>query len=87
MTGLTETALAALTPDRIVDARGRACPGPLLEARKALPGVAVGNVLELWSTDPGTRNDVGAWAAKVGHAFLGSLPADGYERVFVRRER
>jgi hypothetical protein len=28
---------------------------------------------------------VALWAAKVGHAFLGTLAADGYERVFVRR--
>ena len=55
-----------------MDARGTACPGPLLEAKKAMAGVAVGNVLELWSTDPQTKTDVGAWAGKVGHEFLGS---------------
>jgi tRNA 2-thiouridine synthesizing protein A len=84
-TVLTETDLAAITADEVVDARGAACPGPLLEAKKSMGSVALGNVLELWSTDPQTRIDVEAWANKVGHEFLGHLSADGYDRVFIRR--
>jgi tRNA 2-thiouridine synthesizing protein A len=84
-TVLTETDLAGITADAVVDARGAACPGPLLEAKKSMGTVALGSVLELWSTDPQTKIDVQAWANKVGHEFLGHLPADGYERVFVRR--
>jgi TusA-related sulfurtransferase len=79
------TDLAALVAAKVVDARGAACPGPLLEAKKGLPGVPVGALIELWSTDPVTKSDVAAWSAKVGHEFLGSLPAEGYDRVFVRR--
>lgn len=79
--------LAGLAPDKVVDARGVACPGPLLEAKKGLVGVGVGNVLEIWSSDPQTKADVGAWAGKVGHEFLGALPADGYDRVFIRRAK
>jgi len=84
-TVLPETDLAALAADAVVDARGAACPGPLLEAKKAMGTVAVGSVLELWSTDPQTKIDVHAWSDKVGHEFLGHLTADGYERVFIRR--
>jgi len=47
--------------------------------------VPVGAVIEIWSSDPVTKSDIGAWSAKVGHGFLGVLVADGYERVFVRR--
>lgn len=85
MSTLTEDDLATLVADKIVDARGTACPGPLLEAKKSMPGVAVGAVLEVWSSDPQTRTDIGAWSAKVGHEFLGYLEASGYDRVFVRR--
>jgi tRNA 2-thiouridine synthesizing protein A len=79
------TTLTEVTAAKVVDARGAACPGPLLEAKKAMGGVAVGEVLELWSSDSQTKNDVAAWAGKVGHEFLGVEAADGYERVFVRR--
>ena len=81
---MTET-LTEITPAKVVDARGAACPGPLLEAKKAMGSVAVGEVLELWSSDSQTKNDVAAWSGKVGHEFLGVEPAEGYERVFVRR--
>ncbi len=84
-TVLGETDLSELTAAKIVDARGAACPGPLLEAKKGMGSVAVGDVLELWSSDSQTKNDVAAWAGKVGHEFLGVLATDGYERVFVRR--
>ena len=81
MTGtLTELSVA-----RVVDARGAGCPGPLLEAKKAMGSVAVGEVLELWSSDSQTKNDVAAWAGKVGHEFVGVEPAEGYDRVFLRR--
>ncbi len=82
---LTTQELEAVTAAETVDARGAACPGPLLEAKKSMGGVAVGDVIELWSTDPVTKSDVAAWAGKVGHDFLGTLEADGYDRVFIKR--
>jgi tRNA 2-thiouridine synthesizing protein A len=82
---LTDTELSALAPAKCVDARGSACPGPLLEAKKGIGTVPVGEVLEIWSSDPVTKTDIDAWAQKVGHQALGFAPADGYDRVFVRR--
>ena len=70
-----------------VDARGSSCPGPLLEAKKAIGGVMVGEILEVLSNDPGTKDDIPIWATKVGHEYLGYAPADGYERIFVRRQK
>lgn len=70
-----------------VDARGSACPGPLLEAKKAIGKVKVGEVLEILSNDPGTKEDIPIWAKKVGHNFLGYLQADGYDRIFVERKK
>jgi len=47
--------------------------------------VAMGDVIEVWSSDPVTKTDIGAWAGKVGHEFLGVIEDDGYDRVFIRR--
>jgi TusA-related sulfurtransferase len=77
--------LAEVKAAKTADARAMACPGPLLEAKKSIGTVKVGEVLEIWSGDPNTKKDMPAWCAKVGHEFLGVLPADGYERIFVRR--
>ena len=87
MNALATPDIAAITAEKVVDARGAACPGPLLEAKKGMAEVAMGSVIELWSTDPITKSDVAAWAAKVGHEFVGVIEADGYDRVFVRRGR
>ncbi len=83
----TAAELDALTIDKVIDARGTACPGPLLEAKKGMTTVGLGSTIEIWSTDPGTKNDISAWSAKVGHDFLGVLTADGYDRVFVIRRK
>jgi TusA-related sulfurtransferase len=79
--------LEVIVADKVIDARGAACPGPLLEAKKGMATVPVGAVIEIMSTDPVTKTDIGAWSGKVGHEFLGSLEADGYERVFVIRRK
>jgi TusA-related sulfurtransferase len=77
--------LEQLTAAKVIDARGSACPGPLLEAKKGMGTVAIGEIIEIWSSDPATRTDIGAWAGKVGHEFLGCVETGGYDRVFVRR--
>ncbi len=79
--------LENLQPAKVVDARGMACPGPLLEAKKAIGAVSVGETIEVRSGDASTKNDLPKWAAKVGHEFVGTLPADGYDRLFVTRKK
>ncbi len=84
---MAQTDLSAINAANTVDARGSACPGPLLEAKKGIGKVKVGEILEVLSGDPGTRDDIPAWAEKVGHEFLGVMAGDGYDRLFVRRKK
>jgi tRNA 2-thiouridine synthesizing protein A len=78
--------LEDLTADAVADARGSACPGPLMEAKKSIGSVSVGEVVEIRSSDPGSRSDIPLWAEKVGHEYLGVLRAEeGYDRIFLRR--
>jgi TusA-related sulfurtransferase len=79
--------LTTLHPAKTVDARAMACPGPLLEAKKSIGLVKVGEMLEVWSGDPNTKKDMPRWCEKVGHEFLGVVPADGYDRLFIRRKK
>jgi tRNA 2-thiouridine synthesizing protein A len=84
-TALTEADLAALGRTTIVDARGVACPGPMIEAKKAMGGIGLGGVMELLSGDSQTKEDMGYWTEMAGHTFLGVVPARGYDRLFIRR--
>jgi TusA-related sulfurtransferase len=84
---MTELNLSEIKASSTVDARGSACPGPLLEAKKGIGKVKVGEILEIYSADSGTRKDIPAWAKKVGHDYLGILEVDGYDKHFVRRKK
>jgi TusA-related sulfurtransferase len=84
---MSEIDLSKLDVSSTVDARGSACPGPLLEAKKGIGKVKVGVVLEIYSNDSGTRTDIPAWSNKVGHEYLGVLGADGYDKHFVKRNK
>jgi len=79
--------LSNIQAEKVVDARAMSCPGPLLEAKKSIGSVKVGEVLEIWAGDPNTKNDMPRWCKKVGHEYLGELTADGYERLFIRRKK
>jgi len=84
---MSQVDLSTLKAANTVDARGSACPGPLLEAKKGIGKVKVGEIIEILSGDPGTRKDIPAWAGKVGHEFLGVAPAEGYDKLYVRRKK
>jgi tRNA 2-thiouridine synthesizing protein A len=59
--------------DRIVDARGSFCPGPLMELIAAMKMSKVGDTVELLSSDKGSAQDVPEWINKVGHEMLGTI--------------
>jgi tRNA 2-thiouridine synthesizing protein A len=77
--------LSTLKVDKTVDARGTACPGPLLEAKRGMAEVPVGGVMEVMSSDSGTNEDIPLWAKKVGHLYLGNVEEAGFWRIFVKR--
>ena len=80
-------ATITLVADKIIDARGTACPGPLLEAKKGIGLVKVGQILEIKSNDKGSRKDIAAWATKIGHELLEVVEAEGHDRILVRRKK
>ena len=83
----TPEELGELVPEQQVDARGTACPGPLLEAKRAITSISLGGVMELLSSDESTNNDIPRWAKKIGHEYLGTITEAGYWRIFVKRGR
>ncbi len=84
---MDEDELKKLEADKVVDARGMVCPGPLLEAKKAIASLSVGAIMEVQSSDEGTNNDIPAWAKKMQYEFLGTIEDAGFWRIFVRKSR
>jgi tRNA 2-thiouridine synthesizing protein A len=84
---MTTVELSTIRAAKVVDARAMACPGPLLEAKKSIGSIKVGEVLEIWSGDANTKDDMPRWCQKVGHEYIGDLVGDGYDRLFIRRKK
>ncbi len=82
---MTTEELKNIKADKVVDARGTSCPGPILEAKKGLVDVKAGQIMEVWSTDTGTKKDIPAWAKKMGIEYLGVLEDAGTYKLFVKR--
>ncbi|MGA7476015.1 MAG: sulfurtransferase TusA family protein [Thermoplasmata archaeon] len=79
--------LKRLKVDKVADAREIPCPGPLLEAKRAMQCVPMAGVIEVISSDIGTTLDIPVWAEEVGHEYLGMIKEPGIWRLYVRRAR
>ncbi len=82
---MTTEELKNLQVDKSVDARGTSCPGPLLAAKKAMGEIQSGQILEVLSSDEGTKKDIPKWATKKGHEYLGTIEESGFFRIFVKK--
>ena len=72
---------------RVVDARGSYCPGPLMELIRAIREAQVGDVLEVLSSDNGSRSDIPKWIEKAGHRLIGVTARDGFDQIVVEKMR
>jgi len=79
--------VSTIQVDKSIDARGMACPGPLMNLIGAIRQGQVGQVFEVLSSDEGSKTDIPAWVAKAKHELVEVQQEDGYARFFVRKAR
>jgi len=79
--------MATTEVTRSIDARGMPCPGPLMSLIGAIREGAVGDVIEVLSSDEGSKSDIPAWLQKAGHELVDSVPDDGFMRFVVKKVR
>ncbi|UCZ53561.1 sulfurtransferase TusA family protein [Bacillus shivajii] len=58
--------------DHVLDAKGLACPMPIVKTKKKVDELEPGQVLEIQATDQGSLADMQGWAKNTGHQYLGS---------------
>ena len=73
--------------DKTIDARGMACPGPLMNLIGAIRQGQVGQVFEVLSSDEGSRTDIPAWVTKAKHELVEVVEESGYAHFIVRKAR
>jgi len=72
--------------DLQVDARGLACPMPIVRTAQAMKTVASGGIIEVLATDAGSVKDFAAWSRATGHALIESSKEDGVFRFVLRHK-
>lgn len=68
-----------------LDAKGLACPMPIVRTKKAMADVQEGQVLEVQATDKGSVADLAAWCKTVGHQYIGHQEQDGVFFHYLRK--
>lgn len=80
-----EQSMTEIQIDVRLDACGLACPLPLLKAKQALNGMAVGQILEVRATDAGSVRDFKAYADLSAHQLISTVEVDQvYIHIFRR---
>jgi cysteine desulfurase len=64
------------TAERLIDARGRRCPLPILDLARAWADVELGEVITVLADDPAAASDIPAWIRMRDQEYLGSQPRD-----------
>lgn len=68
-----------------LDARGLDCPMPLLQAKRALNAMRVGQRLQVLATDQGSVRDFRVFAEQSGHVLLASDESNGVYRHLLQK--
>ena len=69
-----------------VDARGLACPMPIVRTAMQIRQLQPGDLLEVLATDPGATKDFVAWASSTGHALVDQRAEGGVFHFLVRHK-
>ena len=78
---------AAYTVDQVLDCKGLNCPLPVIKTKKAIETMALGQVLQMVATDPGSKPDMVAWSKSTGHELLETREEGGLYTFIIRKTK
>jgi tRNA 2-thiouridine synthesizing protein A len=68
-----------------VDAKGLACPMPIVKTAQHVKTVPVGALVEVLSTDPGSVKDFAAWTRSTGNTLVEQTQDGKIFRFVIKR--
>jgi tRNA 2-thiouridine synthesizing protein A len=74
-----------IEPTTTVDARGAACPGPLMDLIGKIREVESGAIVRLLSDNEQSLNDVPEWAEEAGNELLAVDEANEHYEFYVEK--
>ncbi|SFE97714.1 sulfurtransferase TusA family protein [Alteribacillus iranensis] len=70
---------------KVLDAKGLACPMPIVRTKKAMDELNSGDVLEVHATDKGAKSDLAAWTKSSGHELLKDTEEDEVLKFWIKK--
>ena len=77
-----------MKPEKIdvtADCRKMSCPMPIVTIKKKMKDMAVGQIIEMVATDPGSVPDVKGWANQTGNELLHHEQVDKEYFFYIRK--
>ncbi|RNF38301.1 sulfurtransferase TusA family protein [Planococcus salinus] len=74
-----------MNADKVLDAKGLACPMPIVKTRKEMKDMESGQILEILATDKGAKADMTAWAKSGGHELLETQEEGDVLRFWIKK--
>jgi TusA-related sulfurtransferase len=68
-----------------MDLKGLACPMPVVKVSKGIKEVAVGEIIEATTTDPGSLTDFPAWARTSGNEIVDTQQSGDEIKFYIKR--
>ncbi|GGK08515.1 UPF0033 protein YrkI [Lentibacillus kapialis] len=70
---------------KVLDAKGMACPMPVVKTKKAIEEIDSGDILEIHATDKGAKSDLSAWAKSGGHELMDVAEEDDVLKFWIKK--
>ncbi|RFU61644.1 sulfurtransferase TusA family protein [Peribacillus glennii] len=74
-----------MNADKVLDAKGLACPMPIVKTKKAINDLQSGQVLEVHATDKGAKADLTAWAKSSGNELLNHEEENNVLKFWIKK--
>ncbi|MGE7766946.1 sulfurtransferase TusA family protein [Peribacillus sp. NPDC096540] len=71
--------------DKMLDAKGLACPMPIVRTKKAMNDLQSGQVLEIHVTDKGAKADLTAWSKSGGHEVVETAEENEVLKFWIKK--
>jgi TusA-related sulfurtransferase len=76
----------SLEAAKVLDAKGLACPMPIIKTKRAMDELSSGQILEIHATDKGAKSDLAAWAKSGGHDLLSQSEDQGVFKFWIKKK-
>ncbi|WP_164668847.1 sulfurtransferase TusA family protein [Virgibacillus doumboii] len=70
---------------KVLDAKGMACPMPVVKTKKAIDDIESGEILEVHATDKGAKSDLTAWTKSCGHELVYQTEEDDVLQFWIKK--